>query len=372
MTVNVVREQAKAYYDEFRGEPPSAEETVSDEDYGFVQYYKPMPVTFGFEIEQLDENICYQLRISYDWHRDGSGPYETALPPITYPGRKLKEFIDVCKRTPGCTWTWTSEIPHPYERGRLAGCGSHIHFRPRDDIESIRLNWLEAWTTAYNTLVECVPLILPMFAWGRENVFTFRREALMWAHFVTRRLTPVSMQRFLDPRYTGHPYDAVALNRKAAGGGPPLKPLTLELRLNETHPAMAYEVAIILNRIIRKCFERGFNSPKLFGRRDTIGRIEGATSGSIYDETSLYTSLGNVDRVRFIRGREIPLLKTEYGDYLELFDDILINYGHPYPPMARVCRLFLHRGVPSKNPQAVWNTFTPFGEFRWDEEIPSR
>jgi len=41
--------------------------------------------------------------------------------------------------------------------------------------------------------------------------------------------------------------------------------------------------------------------------------------------------------------------------------------------MARVCRLFLHEGEPWRNPRALWNTFVPYGEFRWDQaEIPSR
>ena len=365
MTASIAAE-AKSYFGEFRGDPPCQEEIVSDEDYGYVQFYKPMPVTFGFEIEQLERDICYQLRLSYPWHHDGSGPYETALPPSTYPGRKLRLFVDTCKRTPNCTWTWTNEIEHPRARGRMAGCGSHIHFRPRDDLEYIRAQWLEAWTTAFNTMTECVPLILPMFAWGRENVFTFRREALTWAGFKTRRLSPASMRGFLEPSYIGPPYDSVALNRKYVE-----KPLTLELRLAETHPGMAYEVAIILNRIIRKCFEKGFISPKMRNRVDTIRRIERETGRSILGPYNLYRQLEEVRDIQFVRRREIPLLKTRYSNYMELFDDILINYGHPYPPMARVCRLFLNRGEPWKNATAVWNTFKPLGEFRWDEDIPS-
>lgn len=357
-----IREEVESYFSEFRGEPPLAEEIVADDDYVFVQTYRPMPVTFGFEVEQLDTDICYQLGISYPWHRDGSGPMETALPPATYPGRKLKELIDTCKRTPNCTWTWKNEIPY---MGGTSGCGSHIHFRPRDDIEYIRAQWYEAWATAYNTLVECVPLVLPMFAWGREGVFTFRRSALTWAHFISRRVSPATLRPYLEPSYTGHPYEDVALNRKTTE-----KPLTLELRLAETHPGIAYELAILLNRIIRKCFERGFSSPKMANTVGMIGAIEQATARSINERTNLYTELGGVGNLEFIR--EIPQLKRKYDNYLNLFDDILINYAHPYPPMARVCRLFLNRGEPWRNPHAVWNTFNKFGEFRWDQEIPSK
>jgi len=70
--------------------------------------------------------------------------------------------------------------------------------------------------------------------------------------------------------------------------------------------------------------------------------------------------------------REIPLLDRGYPNYLELFKDILRHYGHPYPPMARVCRLFLHEGEPWRNPNAVWNIFVPYGEFSWEQDIPSR
>ncbi|GAH70056.1 unnamed protein product, partial [marine sediment metagenome] len=143
-------EVASEFYNELRGDPPSEEEIVSDRDFGWIKYYKLMPVTFGFEIEQLDTDVCSQLRFAYPWHYDGSGPYETALPPSTYPGRKLKGFVDTCRNTPGCTWTWKSEISHPHARGRKAGCGSHIHFRPRKDVDYISAQWVEAWTSAFN------------------------------------------------------------------------------------------------------------------------------------------------------------------------------------------------------------------------------
>lgn len=362
-------EVASEFYGELRGDPPSEEEIVSDRDVGWIKYYKPMPVSFGFEIEQLDTDVCSTLRFSYDWHYDGSGPYETALPPSVYPGRMLKGFIDRCRTTPDCTWKWKSEIDHPRAPSRRAGCGSHIHFRPRQEIEYISAQWVAAWTTAFNTLVEVVPLVLPMFCYGRERdaVFTFRREALYWAHIVRRRVSEATTMRFLDPGYSGHPYDAVAWNKSRE-----TKPLTIELRLNETHPSIAYELAILLNRIIRKCFERGFVSPKMTDRVHMIEEIERHTARSIERQENLYTILEMVEDIRFMRGREIPLLDQGYPNYIALFKDILRNYGHPYPPMGRVCRLFLHEGEPWRNPSALWNTFVPYGEFKWDQEIPSR
>lgn len=365
MTYSVV-EEASSYYSELRGEAPWSEEVASDSDMEFVQVYRKMPVSFGFEVEQDDEDICRLLRITYEWHFDGSGPLETAFEPAIYPGRAIKEFIGKCRSERGCEWTWSSEN----REGR--GCGSHIHLRPREDVDYISAQYVEAWTTAYNTLAEVVPLVLPMFCYGsaRAGAFTFRREAMTWARLdsCTRRMDRARMADFLQPSYVGHPYEAVALNRKH-----PAKPLTLELRLAETHPSVAYELAIILNRVIRKCFERGFRSPKLLDRVDKIREIEHAASLSISRSQNLYIHLSYVRDLAFEPDRAIPGLQARYGNYLDCFRDILVNYGHPYPPMARICRLFLAGGEPWKNPTALWNVFhAPFGEFRWEQDIPAK
>jgi len=356
-------DEAKSYFEEFRGLDPCYEEIVSEADVVWVKDYKPMPSTFGYEIEQKDTDICYDLRRIYEWHYDLSGPLETALPPSPFPGRVAKSFIDNVKRY-GCVWHWKNEFWAP---PRWRGCGSHLHFRPRDDVGYVYENWLEAWATMHNTLVEVTPLIAPMFAWGRES-FRYRREVLRWAKLVHRRLGPASMRRYLDISYTGHPYDSVALNRKIAG-----KPLTLEIRLNETHPAISFVVGILLNRIIRRCFERGFLSPKMKNRVEVINAVDRAITDSIGRGISLYETMEReIDEVGGITfTRTIPGLKRKYDSWGAFFDELLIEYMPSYPPKARVCRLFLHRGEPWKNPNAVWNTFAPMGEFRWDQpEIP--
>lgn len=398
MTLNRFEiDEAAAFYHEFEGEGPTHEEITHIDDYDYVQVYRKMPVTFGFEIEQKTADIPGNLRIAYPFHHDLSGPCETALPPSTYPGRALRAFVEACAAE-SRTWDWKSQFQwrSSYRGPIMAGCGSHIHFRPRfEDVDMIREQEpVIPWTCAYNTLVESQVFLLPMFCWGVDGVFRLRNEALQWADFTRRRLSEASVKRqYLNDRYAGHPYEQVSFNRKPYDpdhpeahcegrviGEPPLttpsrKPLTLELRLNETHPAISYELGILLNRIIRNCFDRGFISPKL--KQRTRGRvfaeIEERTKRSINMKTNFYDELHMVQDIEFQRGREIPLLQTKYDTYLALFDDILKKYGHSYPPMARVCRLFLNRGEPWKNPNAVWKTFYPLKEFKWDEEdVPSQ
>lgn len=353
-------EEVKAYFSEFEGEDLWEEELATDEPI-YVKYYKPMPVTFGFEIEQNDRDICLELRGLYEWHYDGSGPLETAIGPATYPGRLVRSFIDNVKRY-GCVWQWKHELP-PVSRRPYAGCGSHIHFRPRDTIPYIYAQWVEAWTVAWNTMVEVVPFILPIFAWGDRTKLYFRSSAPRWATFVTHRLSPASVRVFLDPNYVGHPYGGIAWNRKTRD-----KPLTLEIRFNETHLSIAYYASIIINRIIRKCYERAFNSPKLLTgiRTRILNAIEDAYKDACRWKANLYETLADIGPIEFEPGREIPLLRRRYEKYFDLFDDIIRKYTPSYPPMARVGRLFLRRGYPAANYRSVWNVFEPFGQFKWD------
>jgi len=367
--------EVRNYYSEFRGEGLYMDELATDE-YFYVEYYKPIPIDFGFEVEQWDGDISSLLRdhSPWRWHYDGSDPLETSLRKGIYPGRRVGEFVRFVVQH-NCMWNWKHELPPEY---RSRGCGSHMHVTPRGDIAYIRREWAEAWTTLHNTLVEVVPFILPLFAWGSRNKLYFRREGPYWARPVIRRYAARSVERlYLRPSYYGHPYDIVAWNRKDNS-----KPLTLELRACETHPSISYFIAIILDRITRKCFERGFVSPKLREdcRRLLIGDVTTRTEGIIYERyranalerTDLYKDLQDIGPIKFSGGRTIPLLKDSYDRYFDLFDDIIRKYCPTYPPMARVGRLFLKRGYPAANPRSVWYVFEPYGKFEWEDGPPTK
>jgi len=233
----------------------------------------------------------------------------------------------------------------------------------------------EVWATAHNTLIEIYPWILPLFCAGAPDVFRFRVSISRWAEFVHKRYGPSGMREKLSQGYVDHPYHAVALNRKTRD-----KPLTLEIRLNEAHPCIAYMAICIMNRIIRKCYERGYLSPKLAlmeGDRARLYRdyIKEAVMTSATRNRDLYDTLEEYVQ-RWVQDygpipfeREIPRLKKHYDSYFELFRDIMRHYMFFTNPIEyRVWMLFSHKGNPRKNWRRVWYLFhAPKGEFYWED-----
>lgn len=386
-------EEARRYYNEFRGRIPlNQHELVNpSQDDVWAQEYRPVPVTFGFEVEQDAEDISYAIRgeetISgeqYHWHRDGSGPLETTFGGGKYPGVPCRDFVEYVKKKE-VTWIWRSEI-----RRRRRGCGSHLHFRPREeDLSHLRMNVVNAWTTTYNTLLEVTPLVAPLFCWGgMTGHFGYRNKWKDWAKLNTTRLATRSVRSVLDyPEDSSlRHYRHVTWNERKGEDFPPhmRKPLTIEMRLAETHPGIAYEAAILVNRVIRKCIDRGFVSPKLDRTEDrtlnmrleTFNRIDNALEQSRIRSSETHNLYELMDThvavIDFEPGRGIPDMEEHYPTWSTFFDDFLRTYGDPYHPMARVCRLFLHRGVPSENQNAVWDIFNEYGDFSWDQDIPSR
>jgi len=368
-----------------------------------------IPCTSGMEIEQYEGDIrmCRKLMTEYTWQYDGSGPLETALPPSIAPYKEISKFVSLVIDE-GCIWEWKGYYtrgPEPAPEFSEFGCGSHLHLRPRPSIlhqkidaskpESQRVPGLQndppyehpehitlsdVWATTYNTLVEVCPWILPLFCAGKSysmNVFGFRKKVMYWAKLTHYRYSPETMEReYLRPDYYGHPYTAVALDRKDRE-----HILTIELRLNEAHPSISYVTLLILNRIIRKCYERNYLSPLLDLRpdqRETLyTMLVDAINYSAYRYVNLYDTLEETVNefvqtygpIRFVQGREIPRLKREYDSYFKLFKDILYNYTHWMNPIEyRVYQLFANKGNPRRNWRQLWYLLTtPKGEFYWEE-----
>lgn len=318
-----------------------------------------LPLTCGMEIEQPDQVIDPRLRRYYEWHYDGSGPLETALPPSVNPITHIKRFIDIVNEL-NARWEWVNEF---YTPGRWRGCGSHIHFRVRDDLEH-PVPIEDVWATTYNTFIEVYPFILPLFAFGNREVYTFRREVLTWADIIPTRLSPELMRDYLREDYESHPYHAIALNRKTRE-----KPLTIEIRLAETHPAIAYYVMLIMNRIVREVYKRGYLSPKLDPtiRNSVYMKVENAIDRSTEQRIDLYDALEEefMDfEIRFTR--PIPRLKSVYYGYFSIFKDILKHYTTmEHDREARVYLLFINKGRPARNAMRLWDIFAPKGLFEW-------
>lgn len=349
-----------------------------------------IPCTSGMEIEQDYDDVrrCRRIMEEYEWHFDGSGPYETPLPPSIAPYREVKRFISLVLED-DCCWEWKGYYDY-------TSCGSHIHLRPRPSALHKRANpdvpgiegdpeydhpphvaYEDVWATTYNTLVEVYPWILPLFAAGGPEVMRFRPRVTHWAQFNDDRVSPGRMrERYLSPGYFGHPYLAVALDRKTEA-----HILTIELRLNENHPAISYVAILILNRIIRRVYERGYISPKLaldpYRRGQLYRELEEAVARSALDDTDLYEELEAtvrrfVDRygpIRFEPGREIPRVKSEFRSYFEIFHSIIHYYTDWRSPVEyRVYKLYAARGNPRRNWKELWHLMhKPAKEFCWRE-----
>lgn len=324
-----------------------------------------IPTTVGFEIEQPEELISQELRESFVWHHDSSGPLETSLGPTIYPRDLVLDFIREVKALNAC-WKWVNELPSG------AGCGSHIHLRPRPSRDHRSEPWnpikpyeplyphpesvtyADVWSCTYNTIVEIYPFIIPLFAWGKEgDVFRFRQEVLSWASINKTRYGPMTLKKmFLSEKYVGHPCDAVSMNRTCRGEGPP-KVLTIELRLSETHIVGAYFITLLINRIIQRCYVRNYIAPKIMepGYRDEVYRsVRYAIEYSCDEDRDLYECLEEEfstfcpQIVFYIR---IPGLKSVYTSYFEIFSDILKKYLSSSPEERRFTSIYLRKRCPA-------------------------
>lgn len=397
--------RADRIFSELNGEPVFEEETAGrpqDRDY-VINEYKKVPVTFGFEVEQKNTDVGVsgegEHRFGHVWEYDLSGPYETQLPggaqgSMMYPGREVHQFVDSIKRA-NAEWVWRGEFSGH-------GCGCHIHFRARTNIEfpySLRLKPYESWSVTYNTLVETVPFIKPLFAWGQKSGPWAHRNGSRgvdyWAGDTSTRLsTPKVKEKVESPR-------RISNDKHASVGFHPAhhKPLTIELRTNEAHVSMTYFSGIILNRIIRKCIERGYLSTKLeeivwydpdSGRTVTYDMTDYAKRESFMNRFSSMTNKAkdilvrgryaedvdnlydvynlHIHRIKFVNGRNIPGCPREVeGDtaYTDLFQSIMANYTPTFPPLARQGVFFLHLNNPRENSMDFWDIFKPLGDFRW-------
>jgi hypothetical protein len=333
-----------------------------------LYYHYPGAValmTVGMEVEQKPDEVEACLNVGalkrYEWHYDASGPLETALPPkITYVFelRKFVEEIEKCYEKTGRWFEWTNEYSN-------AGCGSHLHFRPREDIEPIRTNWVNAWKVTYDTIFTVSLIILPALCFGH----VCRLELWHWASFDRDAFPPVStktVSNYLRDDYQGHPYDWLAWNRHYAE-----KPLTLELRAFEGHPGQALLAISIFQKAVKVAIHNNF-TPVLF-ERDTYKLIwemlESLWQERLYID--VFEILEDVEKpkLRFREGHRLPYIRRgEYENMLELFREVIFSYTTRSLPYMRVASLLALGGDIENNYPNYWQIFTE-GRFCW--EVPA-
>jgi len=394
-------------------------------DYEILARKTYPPLTMGFEVEQspimFRKRIC-QIKKCIE---DGSGPAETSFGVYTYPMAGLKEFMDTVGND---TWEWVAQYDPRVYGGRLSlysrragteynGCGSHWHFRPHFKVlydrfghkfvdleEFIRKTWALVW----NSLMELVYILLPLQMWHYYPRFS----AKTWAKFRYERYNPNSEKflRLIDREHftrknpledpidcsmlmecekhetyeNGYPirYDIVAFSYCAADVIDPetgredrkcnQKPITIEWRLPEVHPAMWATATLIIINCIRFYFDRDYWSPK---PREIAGMKPRRAYEEIYnkivnDHNSWVDVFEEMGPVKFVEGRgphPWKPTKTEWRNMRELFNDLLripmLNKGTPY---YRVAALLKAGCSPvEQEPDDWWNILAPRGHFRW-------
>jgi len=183
----------------------------------------------------------------------------------------------------------------------------------------------------------------------------------------TTRYARSSIRDYVDnPHGHSRSYDAVTFN--SADGE---KPVTVELRANDAHPAMALNGLLLLRRVAGRAVEGGW-SPKL---EDHTATLE-AVYEKVYDrarDVGLMTAMQEPIEggITFQAGRGIP------GVDRRTFDtafEVLRAIQRAYPQTPGSWRARTEALVaagedaysPANNADALWYTDAPVGEFAWD------
>jgi len=330
------------------------------------------PFTHGMEIEQFPgplpnpvreytmNNSCGRLT---DWHNDASGPRETSIGAYKNCKTILNRFYQDT-RDEDITWDW-----HGAQNG--AGAGSHVHLCVAGDVFD---DPVTAWTISYNTVTEIFPFLAPYFCHDWENGFregtSYRGSELNvehWAEGQTTRLSQDSVQdRVENPSSYRREYSSVTFN-PAQGSG---KPLTIELRANDAHPAMALNGLLTIRRVTGRAIEGGW-SPKLENHRRTLERVYEKIYRRATD-VGLITAMKEPIEggITFQEGRGIPGVdQREFETAWEVLRAIQVAY--PQTPNTWRCRAYnlVRTGrdeySPANNTEALWNIDADQGEFSW-------
>lgn len=280
-----------------------------------------IPISHGMEVEQCESQVPAEILNDRGndyfgrWGHDGSGPREFEdLGPSKQVGRLLKNFCRTARQYDDtCPWNWTNTT----RRG--SGCGSHAHLAfEQDGVDEEEK--IEGYTIAWNTAVELTPFLAPF--WCHDWSDGFRGSVGRWASGQTTRYSQSTVRQRLDnPR--SRTYDSVTFNPPYSDG----KPLTVELRLVESHPSFALVGLTFLRRIMTKAMRGGW-SPKLAGDREAVLRdvYEKIYNASRYG--GLFEAMKETREIRFQEGRGIPGTdKREFDNAWQVLKKILAVNG---------------------------------------------
>lgn len=336
-----------------------------------MQHDAHAPYTHGMEVEQFPNELPDAVR-NYtmnnyegdlrDWHDDLSGPRETSLGPAKNVKSILTTFYAET-RDQDITWDW-------HASNGSAGAGSHVHLCMAEDVFDDEIT---GWTITYNTSVELFPFLAPYFCHNWQEGFrdgTSRHggpQVGYWASPTTTRYARSSIRDYVDnPHGYSRSYDAVTFN--SADGE---KPVTVELRANDAHPAMALNGLLLLRRVAGRAVEGGW-SPKLENHTATLE----AVYEKVYDrarDVGLMTAMQEPIEggITFQAGRGIPGVDQHH---FETAFEVLRAIQQAYPQTPGSWRARTEALVaagedaysPANNADALWYTDAPVGEFAWE------
>lgn len=333
------------------------------------------PYTHGMEIEQFPNEIPSDVRNIVmsnhegdinGWHNDASGPRETSLGPAKNVKSILSTFLDETAGR-GITWDW-------HASNGSSGAGSHVHLCME---EGVFEDPMEGWTITYNTAVELFPFLAPYFChnWqdgfrdGTHQGYGGGLNINKWAEGQTTRYSQASIESYVENEHGySRTYESVTFNSADSS-----KPVTVELRANDAHPAMALNGLLLLRRVAGCAVQAGW-SPKLENHRATLNKVYEA----VY-ETPCETEAGLMEAMQqpieggitFKPGRGIPGVEQEH---FETPFEVLKAIQSAYPQTPGSWR---RRGEilvasaddahsPHENTDALWNIDADVGEFTWD------
>lgn len=327
-----------------------------------------LPMTVGQEVEQSSRVVPGEILEDYDgdyygsWAYDGSGPREIegigvgkqTTPIIRRFNETMRQYDDQMP------WNW-----HASERGN--GCGSHVHFcvEELDDWDDT----VEAWTITWNSIVDVLPVFAPFWLhnWsegGRDGARHRGQSAVSyWASPVSRRYRPESMASALQS-FHSRDWDSVIWNNENHS-----KPLTLELRMVDSHPAFALTGAKVLRRVVRQALDRGWSVK--------LDQEAGATVEQMYEKIyNIPAGKTLISRMQedlpIVFERPIPGLGKEFDSMWDLLTSIMGLFPYKKGVSGHVYDLIRHAGEveeealvtdggagmpsPHNNPTAIWHT----------------
>ena len=336
------------------------------------------------------------LGIIKEFEKDGSCPWEFSSRAYSLPSSVLNWFLNV---------SWIANHPALREQGNhyiwrwaQRNCGCHVHIRPYfkaygvdygnppivADEATIR-KAVEMYTIMYNTAVDVLTFMLPFFC----VTASFRPTACQWSSPTSSRKSEATVySRYVEPYeihndWGLHPYSFVCFNRKKRD-----KPLTIEIRCVEAHPAFAMAGISFFSKIMKHIYDMW-----LGGERDVSVKAE---SASKFQNRDIYDVILWIQRDALCNNRNIYELYTEYGpikferpipldalrkggeykkefrNALEVFQWILydeLRWLRRYPDIPlrwyiRVAYLLYYAGNLRQNDLVVWNILDK--NFAWD------